>query len=45
MFMVEKGIEMAKIDFFARAGRPINLDRANIGAWYARMKARPSAAA
>jgi hypothetical protein len=45
MFMVGKGIELAKLDFFARAGQPINLDRANIGAWYAQMKARPSAAA
>jgi glutathione S-transferase len=35
----------AFVDFFARVGQPINPDLANIGAWYARMKARPSAAA
>ena len=33
----------AKVDI--RAGQPINPDLANIGGWYARMKARPSAAA
>jgi glutathione S-transferase len=35
----------AFIDFFARVGQPINPELANIGPWYARMKARPSAAA
>jgi glutathione S-transferase len=35
----------AFVDFFARAGQPINPDLANIGGWYARMKARPSATA
>jgi glutathione S-transferase len=35
----------AFVDFFARAGQPINPELANIGAWYVRMKARPSAAA
>ena len=45
MFMAEKGIELPKTDFFARAGQPINPDLANIGEWYERMKARPSAAA
>jgi glutathione S-transferase len=35
----------AFIDFFARVGQPINPELANIGAWYARMTERPSAAA
>ena len=35
----------AFVDFFARAGQPINPDLANIGGWYARMRERPSAAA
>jgi len=35
----------AFVDFFARAGQPLNPDLPNIGAWYERMKARPSAAA
>lgn len=35
----------AFVDFFARAGQPLDPELANIGAWYARMKARPSAAA
>jgi hypothetical protein len=33
----------AKVDI--RAGQPINRDLANVGGWYARMKALPSAAA
>jgi hypothetical protein len=33
----------AKVDI--RAGQPINPDLANIGGWYARMTAHPSAAA
>jgi hypothetical protein len=33
----------AKVDI--RAGQPINPNLANIGGWYARMKAHPSAAA
>lgn len=33
------------LDFFAKAGQPINQDNKNIVAWHARMKARPSAAA
>jgi len=45
MFMAEKGIELSKTEIDIRAGRPINPDLANIGGWYARMKARPSAVA
>lgn len=33
------------LEFFADYGQPLNPDLKNIGAWYARMKARPSAAA
>ncbi len=35
----------AFVDFFARAGQPLNPELAHIGAWHQRMKARPSAAA
>lgn len=35
----------AFVDFFAGVGQPLNPDLKNIGAWYARMKARPSASA
>jgi glutathione S-transferase len=35
----------AFVDFFARAGQPLNPDLKHIGAWHARMKARPSAQA
>jgi glutathione S-transferase len=35
----------AFVDFFAGIGQPLNPELTNIGAWYARMKARPSAAA
>lgn len=33
------------MDFGASVGQPLNSDNKNIGAWFARMKARPSAAA
>jgi len=33
------------LDFFNGAGQPLDPDLKNVGAWYARMKARPSAAA
>jgi len=45
MFMAEKGIELPKTEIDIRGGQPINPDLANIGGWYARMNARPSAAA
>jgi hypothetical protein len=45
MFIAEKGIELPKTEIDISAGQPINPDLANIGEWYARMKARPSAAA
>jgi glutathione S-transferase len=35
----------AFVDFFAGVGQPLNPDLKNIGAWHARMKARPSASA
>jgi glutathione S-transferase len=35
----------AFVDFFSRAGQPLDPALANIGAWFARMKTRPSAAA
>lgn len=35
----------AFLDFFDRVGQPIDPELANIGAWYARMKERPSASA
>ncbi|HEV2301403.1 MAG TPA: glutathione S-transferase family protein [Stellaceae bacterium] len=35
----------AFVDFFAGFGQPLNPNLKHIGAWYARMKARPSAAA
>lgn len=35
----------AFVDFFARAGQPLNPDLKHIGAWHAHMKARPSAQA
>jgi glutathione S-transferase len=35
----------AFVDFFAGFGQPLNPDLKQVGAWYARMKARPSAAA
>ena len=35
----------AFIDFSSGVGQPLNPELANIGAWFARMKARPSAAA
>lgn len=35
----------AFVDFFAGVGQPLDPELKNIGAWYARMKARPSAAA
>ena len=35
----------AFVDFFDRAGQPINPELKNIAAWHLRMKARPSAAA
>jgi glutathione S-transferase len=33
------------LDFGVGVGQPLNLDNKNIGAWFARMKARPSATA
>jgi len=33
------------LDFFASVGQPLNPALKNVGAWFARMKARPSAAA
>jgi glutathione S-transferase len=35
----------AFVDFFANIGQPLDPDLTNVGAWYARMKARPSAQA
>ena len=35
----------AFVDFFAGFGQPLNPDLKHLGAWYARMKARPSAQA
>ncbi|MGH7094799.1 MAG: glutathione S-transferase C-terminal domain-containing protein, partial [Stellaceae bacterium] len=35
----------AFVDFFAGVGQPLNPDLKNIGAWHARLKARPSASA
>jgi len=33
------------VDFFSGVGQPLDPELKNVGAWYARMKARPSAAA
>ncbi len=38
-------ILFAFLDFFSGVGQPLNPDLRNIGAWFARMKSRPSAAA
>jgi glutathione S-transferase len=35
----------AFVDFFANIGQPLDPDLKNVGAWYERMKARPSAGA